>query len=670
MSATVSIEEQFLRLADLLPEALLLVSASGTILAANSGAASRLGRTPSSLPGTALARLTQEPADAVHQYLRCCARSRGLVLGALAFAPPEGGNPLSCRCEGAVFRPRSDEEEAVVLLRLTPREAAVGQFVELNQRIEALSREVARRQVVEEELRRQREWLRVTLASIGDAVIATDSSARVVFMNPMAETLTGWRQESALLQPLDQVFRIIHEESRQALDNPVVRVLREGEIVGLDNHTLLINRDGAERAIADCAAPIRDDREQIIGAVMVFHDVTESRRLASELIHRAEELARRDQQKDEFLAMLAHELRNPLVPIRNGLQVARQPDADPTLREQALDRAERQARHLTQVVNDLLDATLLLRGQVPLRSDRLDLVRLIRNAVEDHRDVFQQADVELTIEAPATPIWVQGDSTRLLQVAGNLLDNARKFTGRGGRVSVEVREVTGEHQAIFSVRDTGVGIAADLLPHLFTVFTQAVQGIARSHGGLGLGLAVVKGLVELQGGKVRVASPGPGHGAEFTVQLPLEPEPPVLVEAGRQPRATQGPTRILIIEDNRDAADSLELLLRVLGHEVRVAYTGPDGVELAGNWLPEVVLSDIGLPGLDGYGVARALRLNPATARVRLIAVTGYGSETDRRLALEAGFDHHLTKPVDHEVLLSLIGLPGAEEAQREDGLL
>jgi CheY-like chemotaxis protein len=253
------------------------------------------------------------------------------------------------------------------------------------------------------------------------------------------------------------------------------------------------------------------------------------------------------------------------------------------------------------------------------------------------------------------PVWVLGDPTRLAQVLGNLLDNAARFTDPGGRVTVRLAVEAGRGQAVLAVRDTGVGIEAGLLPHLFEVFTQADRSLERSRGGLGLGLALVKGLTELHGGEVQASSPGPGRGAEFVVRLPVQPEPAALSNIPAAPGRAPKRLRVLVVEDNQDSADMLQMLLGLFGHEVRVACTGPAGVQAAGEWGPDVVVCDIGLPGLDGYGVAGELRRNPATAKARLIAVTGYGQEEDRRRARQAGFDHHLTKPVNPDALLELL---------------
>jgi CheY-like chemotaxis protein/nitrogen-specific signal transduction histidine kinase len=366
-------------------------------------------------------------------------------------------------------------------------------------------------------------------------------------------------------------------------------------------------------------------------------------------------LAEADRRKDEFLANLAHELRNPLAPIRNGLEILRLADADPQVREAARTLLERQVRHLTHLVDDLLDVSRIGRGKVQLQRERLDLAQVARTTAEDRRPTLEQAGLRLELELPETPVWVSGDATRLAQVLGNLLDNAVKFTDRGGAVSVGLCREPGPARAVLSVRDTGIGIEPDVLARLFQGFARPGGDRERTRGGLGLGLALVRGLVELHGGTVKAASGGAGRGAEFLVRLPAEEEPAALagVPADAHPEGER--LRILVVEDHRDSAESLRMLLELLGHKVVLAFSGPDGVRAAGEWRPDVVLCDIGLPGLDGYGVARELRRGPATARVRLIAVTGYGSEEDRRRARLAGFDHHLTKPVAPDALLPLL---------------
>jgi signal transduction histidine kinase len=383
------------------------------------------------------------------------------------------------------------------------------------------------------------------------------------------------------------------------------------------------------------------------------------RQAQQELERRVEErtaqLVEAGRRKDEFLAMLAHELRNPLAPLRTALHLLGQrAGGDPAFR-QILEIMERQVRHLARVVDDLLDVSRITQGRVQLRPERLDLARLTRTAAEDHRDIFRQARLALDVDVPEVPVWVMGDSLRLTQVFSNLLQNAAKFTEPGGRVSVRLAVGGPAGKAEVLVRDTGVGIGPEVLPRLFEAFAQADRSLDRSKGGLGLGLALVKGLAELHGGEVIAASAGPGRGSEFTVRLPVEPEPAALSELPTGPRPDGKRLRILVVEDNRDSADSLRLLLELYGYEVVVAYSGPDGVKAAEEWRPDVVLCDIGLPGLDGYGVAGQLRRNPATAAARVIAVTGYGSEDDRRKTREAGFDQHMVKPVDPEALRQVL---------------
>jgi signal transduction histidine kinase len=366
------------------------------------------------------------------------------------------------------------------------------------------------------------------------------------------------------------------------------------------------------------------------------------------------QLAEADRRKDEFLAMLAHELRNPLAPIRNGLEILRLAGPDVQLQQEARDLVERQVRHLTRLVDDLLDVTRITRGKVRLQRQRLDLARLVRTTTEDRRPTLEQAGLRLELELPETPLWILGDPTRLAQVLSNLLDNASKFTDRGGAVRVRLERAPGP-QAVLAVQDTGIGLEATMLGRLFEPFAQDDRSLERTGGGLGLGLALVKGLALLHGGEVHAVSEGPGKGAEFRVRLPVEQEPTAVSEMPAPSQTLREQLRILVVEDHPDSAESLRLFLELLGHKVQVAHTGPEGVKAAGQWKPEVVLCDIGLPGLDGYGVARALRRDPATAGARLVAVTGYGQEEDRRRAFEAGFDHHLTKPVGPEQLEPLL---------------
>jgi CheY-like chemotaxis protein/nitrogen-specific signal transduction histidine kinase len=379
--------------------------------------------------------------------------------------------------------------------------------------------------------------------------------------------------------------------------------------------------------------------------------------LEEALREQADKLAQAELRKlSSFLAALAHELRSPLAPVLSCVHIARL-TADASQREQALDTIQRQLLHLSRLLDNLLEVARVSTGRIQLYRERLDLAQLIRTAAEDHRPVLEEAGLALSVETPETPVWVFADATRLTQILHNLLDNAIRFKGGGSWVIVRVRADQDHRQAVLSVCDDGAGVDAQLLPRLWYLFSQADQGLQRAVGGLGLGLALVRSLAELHGGQVEATSAGPGRGAEFSVRLAMDQEPPALSEK----RAAAGPARkalrILVIEDNQDAAESLRLLLQLLGHEVTVTHTGVEGVHTAQHWRPNLVLSDIGLPGgLDGWGVARELRQNPATAQTRLIAITGYGREEDKRRAKEVGFDYLLTKPADPDMLLQLIG--------------
>jgi PAS domain S-box-containing protein len=759
-----------------------------------------------------------------------------------------------------------------------------------------------------EALREQNEWLRVTLASIGDAVITTDSNGCITFLNPVAHSLTGWKQEEAAGQLLDSVFRIINEESRQPVENPTIRALRDGVVVGLANRTLLIAKDGTERPIDDSAAPIRNEQGEVAGVVLVFRDITERRRqeqavqdalnyaeniiatlrepflvldknlrvktanrafyrhfhvlkdetenqlfyelndgqwdipalrkLLEEVLphkqafqdfeveHNLPEMGRRTlllnarrfepqngrpelillvfeditesrlsnvalqisevryrrlfetakdgilildartgkiteanpfmtgllslphdellgkelweigvfsdisenqtafrelqakgyiryahlpletrqkqkvevefvsnvyevdhrkviqcnirdisdrarleritqqqaatladlhRRKDEFLAMLSHELRNPLAPILNAVHLLRLQGNENLIQHQARVIIERQVGQLSRLVDDLLEVSRIATGRVRLHQERLDLRGVVERAVEAVRPLIDRRRHELSLSLPPEPVWLHGDPNRLEQVLVNLLNNACKYTDEGGRIGLTV--FPEEDKVVLRVQDTGIGIAADLLPHIFDLFTQADRSLDRSQGGLGIGLALVQRLVELHGGTVQAFSAGLGRGSEFVVRLPVPPQGTTTQNQDEEAPAHQpAPScRVLVVEDNLDAAESMALLMRMSSHDVRVAHTGPDGLEVAVAFRPQIVLMDIGLPGMDGYEVARRLRQHPDLKGVRLIALTGYGRESDLQRSQEAGFDHHLVKPVNPLKLLELL---------------
>jgi PAS domain S-box-containing protein len=747
------------------------------------------------------------------------------------------------------------------------------------------------------------ETLRVTLHSIGDAVITTDLRGRVTSLNAVAETLTEWTQAEAVGHPLDVVFRIVNEDTREPVDNPAARALQQGIIVGLANHTVLIGRRGTERPIDDSAAPIRDAQGQVSGCVLVFRDVSAQRQIereragqlqtarvlaaivdssndaivrkrldgtietwnagaerlfgypASEAIGRhislvippelidqeahfiatlkegrrinhfeterlradgtriwvsltispitdetgavvaaskiardvtprilaeaerekfikvlensqdfigmcdlegvpffvnraglemvgldslehaqrtpvadfffpedqaritgeffpgvlregqgeievrfrhfktgaarwmaykvltltdhrgapsgfatvsqdvtarkllADSLVEADHRKNEFLAMLAHELRNPLAPLSNAVRAIRlrEPGDEQTVTV-AAEILDRQLRQMSRLVNDLLDASRISRGTIDLHRSPTALRPVIEEAIETVRPIVTRLEHTLTATLPSEPLYVDGDAGRLLQVVGNLLANAAKFTDRGGQIWLSAGREGGD--AVIRVRDNGIGIAPEHLGTLFDLFVQVDTTIERSRDGLGIGLTLVKRLVELHGGTVDVHSAGVGQGSEFTVRLAaLEAALEAPESHGTTPAPAEAvPRRVLVVDDSHDAAESLAMLLQLEGHETYRAHDGADAVRTAERVRPDVVLMDIGLPVLNGYEACRRIRDHAWGATSVIVAISGWGQDDDREQSRAAGFDLHLVKPVDYKELLRLVG--------------
>ncbi|MGA7743260.1 MAG: response regulator [Polyangia bacterium] len=401
------------------------------------------------------------------------------------------------------------------------------------------------------------------------------------------------------------------------------------------------------------------DARILASKVSVFLQLYRQKQL---LIEANAQLVEADRRKNEFLAVLSHELRNPLAPIKNSLYILDRAAPGGEQARRALGVIDRQATQLSNLVNDLLDVTRITRNKIRLQKQSLDLNQLVHRALEDNRSFFERNEVRLSCDLAATPVPINADATRVAQMVGNLLQNAAKFTSRGGHAHVSVAAEAGE--AVIRVVDNGVGMAPDTVARLFQPFMQADQSLDRSKGGLGLGLALIKGLVEMHGGSIQAQSGGLGKGAAFVVRLPLDTG---AVLERPAPRVTPGRVcrRVLIIEDNRDAAESLREALELGKHEVEVAYNGPDGIERARSFHPDVVLCDIGLPGMDGYDVARAVRHDPALQSIFLVALSGYALPEDLERAAQAGFQHHLAKPPSVDALERvLLELP---EAPRPD---
>ena len=371
---------------------------------------------------------------------------------------------------------------------------------------------------------------------------------------------------------------------------------------------------------------------------------------------RAEEALREaDRRKDEFLAMLAHELRNPLAPIRNALEILKLADVSPEVLRQTREMMERQVQVMARLVDDLLDVSRITRGKIELRKAPVELRTVVARAVETARPLIEARDHALTVEQAPQPLLVEGDVVRLAQVVANLLNNAAKYMQPGGRVTLTTAREGGE--VVVRVRDAGIGIAPDLLPHVFDLFTQSHEAAALSQGGLGIGLTLVWRLVAMHGGKVEAHSAGLGLGSEFVVRLPALAEKsssgPAAGKGGADGEASS--RRVLLVDDNVDSADSLAELLRLWGHEVRAVHDASEALAAARTFRPDVAVLDIGMPNMNGYEVARLLRTQGGLNGTAFVALTGYGQDSDRRRSAEEGFRAHLVKPVDPGALRELL---------------
>jgi len=533
-------------------------------------------------------------------------------------------------------------------------------------------RDLAGRRRAAELLHQQREWLRVTLSSIGDGVIATDMNGHIQFINPVAEALTGWTQMETEGQPLAQVFSIINEQTRQAVDNPALRAIKEGRIVGLANHTILIARSGVEMPIDDSGAPILGVDGKLLGAVLIFRDITERHRaeherarlLDSERAARAQaEAASRS--KDEFVALTSHELRTPLNAILGWAQLLRTSRFGANETAHAIEAIERNARMQAQLIDDLLDMSRIITGKLRLEVRPVALRQTIEAAIDAMRPAAQAKSIQLSAAFDAGKALVSGDADRLQQVVWNLLSNAVKFTPRDGRVELMMRRR--DSQIEISVSDNGEGINADFLPYIFERFRQADSSSVRKQGGLGLGLALVRHLVELHGGSVHARSDGRGCGATFTVTLPVRAIDAEMsgdeMADGSQPAALLADgialngLRLMIVDDEADTRELLTALLTQHGAEVRACVSSSEALALLEQWQPDVLISDIGMPGEDGYTLLRKVRALPPErgGRIPAAALTAFARSEDRLRALAAGFQMHIPKPVEIAELVIVI---------------
>jgi two-component system CheB/CheR fusion protein len=477
------------------------------------------------------------------------------------------------------------------------------------------------------------------VASCRDAIYSKRLDGVIETWNPAAEQLFGY---PPFLVIGESVSLLAPPERQHEMAELCARLAQGEEIPAFE--TVRQHRTGRLFPVELTLSPIRAPGAEIVGVSVIARDLSDRRRVEADLESAVQALKREDQAKDEFLAMLAHELRNPLGALAHALHaVGCFSPGSPEYRR-GLETAQRQVRRQSHLLNRLLDVSQITHGQLILERQRLDLAMVVRDAGLDALPAANARPVQLLVHLRDTPVPVMGDWSRLLQALSCLLENGIRFTDPGGRVDLWLEVRGGE--AVVTVSDTGSGIEAELQQHLFQPFVQEPQGLDRGSGGIGMGLALVRGLVELHGGWVQVQSDGRGTGSTFTLRLPLAPEPHVVLSGDTDIPAAPAPLRLLIVEDNQDAAETLSDLMSVLGYFVSVALTGPDGLRQARAERPDLILCDIGLPGMDGYELARTLRADPATAGIHMVAVTGYGGATEEHRARTAGFAHYLLKPV------------------------
>jgi signal transduction histidine kinase/ActR/RegA family two-component response regulator len=506
-----------------------------------------------------------------------------------------------------------------------------------------------RKQIVEAE-RTGRERLRMALTAARMVAWQFDPSTGAVVMSDNITDVFGLPVGTS---DIAQALAILHPDDVDQHHTLIDQAARRNE--GFVSEFRIFRPDtGAMQWMEERGHSVRETPggpTRLVGVVM---DITGRKRAEDELRRLAAELSEADRRKDEFLATLAHELRNPLAPIRNGLELMKLVGGEAPIVAEARTMMDRQLTQMVRLVDDLMDVSRISGGKIELRKERVSLATVVHSAVETSRPQIEKMGHKLTINLPAQPIFMDADLTRLAQVFLNLLNNAAKYSDRGGDIRLTAHQQG--RDVVVSVVDNGIGIAVDQLQRIFDMFIQVDRSLEKSHGGLGIGLTLVKRLVELHGGFVEAKSDGPGMGSEFVVRLPVVAD--ASLSQSLHPGDSSGAKtslRILIVDDNRDGADSLSAMLRLMGNDTLTAYDGRQGIEAARKFRPDVILLDIGLPLVNGYEVCRRIREQPWCQDTVFIAVTGWGQEQDRRRSQEAGFDRHMIKPVDPAALMKLL---------------
>jgi len=511
-----------------------------------------------------------------------------------------------------------------------------------------ITRDLTERKQAEESLRLSEERFRLLVEGVEDyAIFMLDKDGRVASWNRGAQRIKGYTAQEIIGRHFSEFYTAEDLDAGKPAFELEIAIARGS----VEDEGWRVRKDRSLFWANVVITAIYDSERRPIGFAKLTRDLTERRK--------AEALVVADRQKNEFLAMLAHELRNPLAPISNGLQLLKLPGLDDDTLKQTTALMERQLIHLVRLVDDLLDVSRIVTGKMTFQRQPTELSGIIARAVEETQPAIDARGHELMLSLPARPIIVDADAVRLAQVVSNLLTNAAKYTATPSRIWLTVERQTVEgrpDEAVIRVKDSGVGIDRETLPRVFSLFVQAETSLARSQGGLGIGLTVVKRIVEMHGGTVQALSEGLGRGSEFIVRLPVSqvgtPPNPATIGA---PQKSSTKRRILVVDDNVDAATTIVSLLKAWGHDVQSAFNGTSALETARHFRPEIILLDIGLPGMSGYEVAKQLRSEPTLGGTIIAALTGYGQQSDRAQSFEAGFDFHLTKPPDPKMLESLL---------------